>query len=1147
MTLKVFVNTRSIRAETSALLDCGATENFVHIDYARRKRLPIKVLATPRKIINVDGTANAQGDIKFYTDLQVQQGKRRVLLRFFLTDIGDRDFILGYPWFAAIQPNIDWARGWIASEQLPVIFRTKDSRQLRLVPRQINVPRQPPHQTTHLAFVTYPSSVRTPKQTLASQLAEQHQSKQKPSLPEEYQRHAKVFSEQEAQRFPGPRIWDHAIELKKDAPATIPGRVYALTQSEQKALQEFLAEHLKKGYIRPSKSPYASPFFFIKKKDGKLRPVQDYRRVNEWTIRNRYPLPLIPELINCVKGSVLFSKFDVRWGYNNVRIKSGDEWKAAFITNEGLFEPRVMFFGLTNSPATFQTMMNAIFAQELREGWVTIYMDDILIHTADDLPLHRKRVHQILDKLQHHDLYLKPEKCLFEKREMEFLGVVLQNGQIRMDDAKLKGVADWPTPRSVKDVRAFLGFTGFYRYFVPHYSQIARPLIDLTCKATIFHWGEPQTRAFETLKSLMCQRPILHQPQYDKPFYLATDASGYGVGAVLLQEGEPNPRTKKPTQHPIAYYSATFTPTERNYDIYERELLAVLKALKHWRPHLAATEIPVTVLTDHANLTFWKNPQHVNRRVARWFAFLQDYNLVIKHVPGKLHAAADMLSRPPVQDRGEMDNSNLTLLPPSLFLNTTRTIEGSWTELRQDIVDHQRTHQSLMKKWEQSEKASLQDGIWMVQARIVVPPNEELKRTILHRYHDAPTAGHPGRDRTLNAVKRLFWWPDLTGWVTAYVQGCTSCQQNKPQNHPRRTPQFRIPTMTDILPFQTIGLDLITQLPPSRGADAIQTIVDHGCSRAAIFLPCKTTITGEGVAKLYMEHVYRWFGLPQKIISNRDPRFTSHFARGLTRTLGIQQNVSTAFHPQTDGLTERKNQWVEGYLRHLTAAQQDDWADWLAIATAVHNHHPNATTKVSPTEALLGYQPRLDHQGPPSMNERAEERTRRAYEARETARAAINHWAGQTPSPQFKTGDRVWLEAKNLTLPYASIKLAPRRLGPFSIIKQVSPVAYQLALPPSWTIHDVFHASLLSPFRHTTQRGQDFPRPPPEMVEGEAEFEVEAIKNHRLYGRQRQLQYLIGWKGYPSADDTWENADQVFAPALMLGLTVYSVTVRSYS
>ena len=222
-----------------------------------------------------------------------------------------------------------------------------------------------------------------------------------------------------------------------------------------------------------------------------------------------------------------------------------------------------MFFGLTNSPATFQTMMNTpIFTEELLEGWVTIYMDDILVHTPDNLALHWRRVHQILDKLQRHDLFLKPEKCLFEKHEMEFLGVVLCKGQICMDNAKLKGVADWPVPCSVRDVRAFLGFTGFYRYFIPHYSQIARPLIKLTCKSALFHWEDPQTRAFETLKSLMCQQPVLHQPQYNKPFFLATDASAYGMGAVLLQEGEPNPCTNKPTQHPIAYYSATFTPTE---------------------------------------------------------------------------------------------------------------------------------------------------------------------------------------------------------------------------------------------------------------------------------------------------------------------------------------------------------------------------------------------------------------------------------------------------------------------------------------------------------------------------------------------------------------------------------------------------------
>ena len=212
------------------------------------------------------------------------------------------------------------------------------------------------------------------------------------------------------------------------------------------------------------------------------------------------------------------------------------------------------------------------------------------------------------------------------------------------------------------------GFTGFYRYFIPNYSKIARPLIDLTRKAIPFHWEPPQVKAFETLKTIMCRKPILRQPNYDDPFFLLTDASAYGVGAVLSQEGETNPRSQKPFLHPIAYYSSTFIPAERNYDIYKRELLAVLKSLEHWRPHLAATEKPVTVLTDHANLAFWKNPKKVNRRVARWFATLQDYHLRIKHVPGKQHAAPDMLSRRPDADKGEQDNLDLTLLLPELFI-----------------------------------------------------------------------------------------------------------------------------------------------------------------------------------------------------------------------------------------------------------------------------------------------------------------------------------------------------------------------------------------------------------------------------------------------------------------------------------------------
>ena len=299
-------------------------------------------------------------------------------------------------------------------------------------------------------------------------------------------------------------------------------------------------------------------------------------------------------------------------------------------------------------------------------------------------------------------------------------------------------------------------------------------------------------------------------------------------------------------------------------------------------------------------------------------------------------------------------------------------------------------------------------------------------------------------------------------------------------------------------------MDLITQLPKCDGFDAILTIVDHGCSRAAIFIPCTTTITGEGIAKLYFEHIYKWFGLPEQMISDRDPRFTSHFAKALCTQLGIKQNISMAFHPQTDGLSEQKNQWIEQFLRFLTMHQQDDWAQWLPIATAVHNNAVNSSTKVAPTEALLGYLPRLDYRSPStSLNPRVETRKETAIQKWEQAKTALNRIANLVPKDQYQINEKVWLEAKNLSLPYQTLKLAPRCHGPFTILQRVSPVAYKLELPPTWTIHDVFHTSLLTPYHETSQHGTNFTRPPPDLVDNLEEFEVEEIINHCHFGKGR--------------------------------------------
>jgi len=312
-----------------------------------------------------------------------------------------------------------------------------------------------------------------------------------------------VFSEEAAQQFPPKQPWDHAIELKLGTPDVINCKIYPLTQAEDQALVAFLDEQLRKGYIRPSKSPYASPFFFIKKKDGKLRPVQDYRKLNEHTIRNRYPLPFIPDLISQVQDAHIFTKFDVRWGYNNIRIKAGDEEKGAFKTKYGLFEPLVMFFGLTNSPSTFQTMMNHIFCdlhvKHLQSDTrIIVYMDDILIATSSTLADHEHMVHDVLRRLEEHDLYLKPEKCVWETSSVDYLGVILEKGVTRMDPVKISGIADWPTQKQSKTCAHSWAFAISIEPSYGASLTLHAPSINLHEKTSNGHGGQQNNRPLTT-------------------------------------------------------------------------------------------------------------------------------------------------------------------------------------------------------------------------------------------------------------------------------------------------------------------------------------------------------------------------------------------------------------------------------------------------------------------------------------------------------------------------------------------------------------------------------------------------------------------------------------------------------------------------
>ncbi len=398
------------------------------------------------------------------------------------------------------------------------------------------------------------------------------------------------------------------------------------------------------------------------------------------TIKNRYPLPLISELVDKLSEAKYFSKMDVRWGYNNIRIKEGDKWKAAFRTNRGLFEPLVMFFGLTNSPATFQTMMNDIFREEIIEGWVVIYMDDILVFSKDKQE-HQIQVKRILEKLRQHQLSLKAEKCYFEQEEIEFLGLIISQNGMRMDPNKVKAIKDWPTPTSKRELQQFLGFVNFYRRFVKGFAKIAKNLTKLTGKVE-WIWTHLQQEAFNKLQNEIASERVLVIPKPNQPFRMETDASDFAVAAILSQLDEDN------VWKPVAFLSKALNDAERNYEIYDKEMLAIMKGFYEWAHYLKGTETTTEVLTDHQNLTYFRKPQNLNRRQAQWILDLQEYNFIIKHRPGKTNTKADILSRRAGYLQGENDNENVTLLKEELFQQVEIRMDSEdweWLDIRQEI------------------------------------------------------------------------------------------------------------------------------------------------------------------------------------------------------------------------------------------------------------------------------------------------------------------------------------------------------------------------------------------------------------------------------------------------------------------------------
>ncbi|KAI2642436.1 Transposon Tf2-8 polyprotein [Labeo rohita] len=1080
--IPVTLRTADCTLSVSALVDSGSSGNFIAQECLDQLQLSRQRHCHEYAVRTIQGKPLGRGRIRHSTPyITLQVGLfHSERIRFLVLEDSTLSIILGRPWLQQHHPTLRWdpcdVTGW--SERC-------FEHCLSNIPQPLSVPVM-----------------------LSSTLVESPEPENPPEIPVEYMAFQDVFSKQAATHLPPHRPWDCAIDLLPEA--KLPkGKVYPLSIPEHQAMEECIEEALKQGFIQPSTSPAASSFFFVGKKNGGLRPCIDYRQLNSQIIQQPYPLPLVPAALEELRGAQVFTKLDLRSAYNLIRIRKGDEWKTAFITPTGHYEYRVMPYSLSISPSVFQTFMNEVFREYLHR-FVVVYIDDILIYSRNQAE-HRQHVQQVLHKLRQHSLFLKLEKCEFHQSTVQFLGYNISAEGVQMDQGKVNAIQKWPLPNSVKELQRFLGFTNFYRQFIMDYSTITAPLTSLLRgKPKQLIWNPAAHEAFERLKTTFSTAPVLHHPDPEHPFTVEVDASSIGVGAVLSQAvGDSS------VLHPCAFFSRKLSPAEQNYDIGNRELLAIKLALEEWRHWLEGATHPFTIITDHKNLQYLREARRLNPRQARWALFLTRFNFTITYRPGSKNVPADALSR---QFSPEATSDPETIIPSELIVSPI-----IW-DLDQAI-----------------QQATLQEPAppECPEGKTYVPLSQ--RQILLGTAHGTPGSGHPGSSRTLSLTQSRYWWPSMHQDTIRYVQSCSVCAKS---NSPRQLPTGKlVPLPIPERPWSHLGVDFITDLSESEGNTCVLVVVDR-FSKACKLIPLRGLPTAMETAEHLFHQVFRHYGLPEEIVSDWGPQFTSHVWKAFFKLLGITVNLSSGYHPQTNGQTERKIQEIGRYLRAYCHDDQHSWSRFLPWAEYAQNSLRQDTTGLTPFQCVLGYQPPLfpwteEPSNVPAVDHWFRESERVWDSAHHHLQRAIRRHksfadARRRAAPHFQPGDLVWLSTRDLRLRLPCRKLSPRYIGPFRILRQINDVTYQLQLPPRYRIHSTFHVSLLKPFSPsaTDTPGAEAEPPPPEVLEQPSVFTVREILDSRRRGGR--LEYLIDWEGYGPEERSWVNRDDVLDPLLLL-------------
>ena len=892
---------------------------------------------------------------------------------------------------------------------------------------------------------------------------------EKSQLMQLLQSYHEVFSLEEGERGQTDLV-EMEIDTGSSRPIKQPPRRMPLAVRKEIARQ--VKSMQDNGVVVPSNSPWSSPVVMVRKKDGTHRFCVDYRRLNAVTQADQFPIPRIDDLLDQLGKSKYFSTLDLASGYWQIRVHPNSQAKTAFATPSGLYEFKVMPFGLTNAPAVFQRLMQRVLmGLNPPEGpdMVTVYIDDILVFSRT-LSEHLKHLQAVLERLKQAGLKLKPQKCHFIRKEVEYLGHILTPNGLKTNPRLVEAVLNFPEPKCVQQVRQFLGLSSFYRRFIPNFAKIAQPLHTLTRKGMEFSWHDTCQEAFTNLKHVLTQAPILSYPLLDHPYILETDASIQGLGAILSQEQDGR-------IHPVAYASRSLSPQERNYGITELETLAVVWAISHFKSYLYGHS--VTVYTDHSAIKAILETPSPTGKHARWWTKVYGSGVKqvhIVHRSGKTNTNADALSRNPLpltqdvcSDNEDVQVAAVRSEPISTLLTKPQLSQKKETSIAAEQRKDPYLAQVILfleknflpedtnmarKIANQSKQFALIENILYFldsrhgyRKRVAVP--RHLQRQVIQEHHRGNMGGHFAVNKLYKMLASHWWWEGMYTDVHEEVKSCPECaivsggSKSKPPLHP-------IPVQR---PFQIIGVDIM-ELPKTKQGNRYVVVFQDFFSKWPMVYPVPDQKT-QRLVKLLTEEVIPFCGVPEALLSDRGANLLSHLMLDVCEILGIRKLNTTSYHPQCDGMVERFNHTLKSALRKHAVKFGNQWDTYLPGIIYAYRNSPHDSTGEKPSFLLFGFDCRSPSEAallepevlkPTDISDYREELVLSLKSAREIAAQCIRkaqqqykfQYDKKSSKPSFQIGDWVLVKfpaeetGKNR-------KLSQPWHGPYRILQCLDP------------------------------------------------------------------------------------------------------------